>query len=58
LDVPQSYVSKYESGERRLEAVELWRLCKHLGVTLGEVEVLLDRELGRPSKRRLGSDRG
>jgi transcriptional regulator with XRE-family HTH domain len=32
LGVPQSYVSKYETGERRLDVVELLRVCQVLGV--------------------------
>jgi transcriptional regulator with XRE-family HTH domain len=34
LDVPQSLVSKYESGERRLDVVELLAVCRALGVGL------------------------
>ncbi|QLY30409.1 helix-turn-helix transcriptional regulator [Nocardia huaxiensis] len=37
LDVPQSFVSKYESGERRLDVIELRYVAEALGVTLGEV---------------------
>ncbi len=36
LAEPQSYVSKYESGERRLDIVELWAILDVLGVTLAE----------------------
>lgn len=36
LDVPQSFVSKYESGERRLDLIELRQVCAVLGVSLGE----------------------
>ena len=30
----QSFVSKYESGERRLDLIELEQVCKALGTTL------------------------
>jgi transcriptional regulator with XRE-family HTH domain len=34
LEVPQSFVSKYESGERRLDILELRAVCEALGITL------------------------
>jgi ribosome-binding protein aMBF1 (putative translation factor) len=34
LGRPQSYVSKYESGERRLDIVELDEICAVLGIPL------------------------
>lgn len=34
LGMPQSYVSKYETGERRLDVVELRQVCQSLGTTL------------------------
>ena len=34
LRVPQSYVSKYESGERRLDALELRAVCQAVGIGL------------------------
>jgi transcriptional regulator with XRE-family HTH domain len=34
LGVPQSYVSKYESGERRLDPLELRAVCNAAGVNL------------------------
>ena len=34
LRLPQSFVSKYESGERRLEFVEVAEICSALGVRL------------------------
>ena len=37
LDVPQSFVSKYESGERRLDVIELSHVAKALGVSLRDV---------------------
>lgn len=40
LDVPQSFVSKYESGERRLDVIELRHVARALGVPL---RVVLER---------------
>ena len=34
LGQPQSFVSKYESGERRLDILELREVCKALGISL------------------------
>lgn len=34
LGMAQSFVSKYEMGERRLDFVEVADLCRQLGVTL------------------------
>lgn len=34
LDVPQSFVSKYESGERRLDVIELRHVAAAIGTTL------------------------
>jgi ribosome-binding protein aMBF1 (putative translation factor) len=34
LGLPQSFVSKYESGERRLDVVELRRVCGVFGLRL------------------------
>jgi len=36
LDLPQSYVSKYETGERRLDFVETVFVCEALGISLAE----------------------
>jgi predicted XRE-type DNA-binding protein len=35
LGVPQSFVSKYENGERRLDLIELEQVARALGTTLG-----------------------
>lgn len=37
LGRPQSYVSKVETCERRIDVVELLHLCRIIGVTLAEV---------------------
>jgi transcriptional regulator with XRE-family HTH domain len=34
LGQPQSFVSKYESGERALDLVELRRICNAVGVSV------------------------
>ena len=34
LGVHQSFVSKYESGERRLDLIELRRICNVLGTSV------------------------
>lgn len=36
LGQPQSFVSKYESGERRLDLLELERICDACGMDLVE----------------------
>ncbi|WP_347331655.1 helix-turn-helix domain-containing protein [Marinimicrobium locisalis] len=36
LGRPQSYVSKYETGERRLDYVEVAEICQAIGVPVGE----------------------
>ncbi len=36
LREPQSFVSKYESGERRLDLLELQQLCMALNLSLTE----------------------
>lgn len=40
LDVPQSFVSKYESGERRLDVIELRHVAEAIDTTL---EVVVSR---------------
>jgi transcriptional regulator with XRE-family HTH domain len=42
LGEPQSFVSKYESGERRLDVVELRYVAKSLGATLRMIVEALD----------------
>jgi len=42
LNRPQSFVSKYESGERRLDLLELRQVCAALGVSLSEFVARLE----------------
>jgi transcriptional regulator with XRE-family HTH domain len=37
LGVAQSFVSKYESGERRLDIVELRDVCRAIGISFSSV---------------------
>ncbi len=45
LGQPQSFVSKYESGERRLDILELRSLCKAVSITLGQFVSRLEERL-------------
>jgi len=45
LGQPQSFVSKYESGERRLDILELRSLCKAVGTTLEQFVTELEQRL-------------
>ena len=41
---PQSFISKVERGERRLDIVELRQLCQELGVKLTDVVRRWDKQ--------------
>lgn len=43
----QSYVSKVERGDRRLDIVQLRTICHVLGLTLAEFVQRLERELSK-----------
>lgn len=45
LGKPQSFVSKYESGARRLDLIELRNLCAVLGITVEKLVKRLEAEL-------------
>lgn len=45
LKQPQSFVSKYETGERRLDLLEVKRICNACGVSLGEFVQKLESAL-------------
>ena len=45
LGQPQSFVSKYESGERRLDILELREVCQVIGISLPEFIRCLEEAL-------------
>ena len=47
LGVPQSFVSKVETGERRLDPVELHVVCRALGVPLVAFAARLEARLAK-----------
>jgi transcriptional regulator with XRE-family HTH domain len=47
----QSFVSKYESGERRLDVLELREICAELGVSLAIFVRRLERALSGGARR-------
>jgi len=49
LHLPQSFVSKYESGERMLDVIELRRVCGALGVRFPDFAKRLEKELSDAS---------
>lgn len=52
LDRPQSFVSKYESGERRLDVVELLKLADVIGFDANQIVRLLRSQPEIPRKLR------
>jgi transcriptional regulator with XRE-family HTH domain len=47
LGLPQSYVSKYETGERRLDFSETALVCEALGVNLKDFAAAYSERLGK-----------
>jgi transcriptional regulator with XRE-family HTH domain len=45
LGVPQYFVSKYESGDRRLDVLELRQVCDAIGISLQEFMQELENRL-------------
>jgi transcriptional regulator with XRE-family HTH domain len=45
LGQPQPFVSRYESGERRLDILELRQVCRAVGITLQEFAARLEQLL-------------
>lgn len=47
LDRPQSFVSKYESGEKNLDFLEIREVCEALGVPLAEFVRRFERKASK-----------
>lgn len=45
LGRPQSFVSKYESGEQSLDMIEVAEVCRSVGIGLPAFAELLERDL-------------
>ena len=58
LGLPQSYVSKYETGERRLDFVETAMVCKALGMTLESLARAFIGKLKTESSAKVGQRKG
>ena len=58
LGVPQSFVSKVETGERRLDLVELRRVCAAIGLPPAVFVARPEASLGAPPPGRRRSARG
>ncbi len=52
---PQSFVSKYETGERGLDVLELYEVCAACGISLSKFASRLERLA--PSERHTEADR-
>ena len=49
IDEPQAFVSRYETGQRRLDVLELRLICRALGTTLPAFVERLEATLRRSS---------
>jgi len=45
LDRPQSYISKYENGECRLDFVDVYIICQALGLSATDFTKIYDRKV-------------
>jgi len=50
LKVPQSFVSKVETGEREINIIELKEICKALGSDIVEFVTVLEQELNETKR--------
>ena len=54
LGLPQSYVSKYESGERRLDFVETTLVCEALRMTIEDFATAFSSRLTKARRAKNG----
>jgi len=47
LEKPQSFVSKYEIGERRLDMIEVYHICKVIGIPFSEFAKKIEKQFSR-----------
>jgi transcriptional regulator with XRE-family HTH domain len=52
LSVPQSFVSKYETGERRLDVIETAQICQALGTSTAQLLPTLSKRLENAAKNK------
>ncbi|HEV2862049.1 MAG TPA: helix-turn-helix transcriptional regulator [Pyrinomonadaceae bacterium] len=45
IEKDQTYVSRYESGQRRLDVLEVREICQSVGITLEEFAKRLEKAL-------------
>jgi transcriptional regulator with XRE-family HTH domain len=45
IEKDQTYVSRYESGQRRLDVLEVREICQVIGITLAEFARRLEKAL-------------
>ena len=54
---PQAFVSRYETGQRRLDVLELRQICRAVGTTLPAFVARLEARLGADAGTRRGRRR-
>ena len=54
LKIPQSYISKYETGERRLDFVETAFVCQAMETSIEEFAAMFSERLARARRQRSG----